>query len=304
MRRKDRLIPDAAIEPRHDNMKTPATNPGVFFSSPAAPAASITPDPQADAQLLFDALQAPASRTLDDSGALDSLLSAADLWRGNQLASGPGQVYATGYPALDAKLPGGGWPVAGLTELLSAHNGVGELRLLMPGLARLAADKSGWIVWIAPPYMPNAPALMQWGIAPDRVLLIHPRSAADAAWAAEQALGSGTCIAVLLWSSILESGAGISAGKRRLSMTQFSRRLQLAAATGECWAIALRHSDAGQQPSAAMLRLAIETDEDRRDLRLLKVRGGQPTLIRDFDAGIDIGAMMIDPVTDADSERH
>jgi protein ImuA len=46
-------------------------------------------------------------------------------------------VLASGHAALDAQLPGGGWPVGALTELLLPHPGVGELRLLAPALAAL-----------------------------------------------------------------------------------------------------------------------------------------------------------------------
>ncbi len=251
--------------------KTPGEHTGVFFSP-----------------------QVTETRNED---ALASLFSNASLWRGNALAAGHGPVCATGYPALDEHLPGGGWPVAGLTELLSGSSGVGELRLLMPALSVLARRNPGWVVWIAPPYLPNAPALLQWGLSPERMLLIHPRSAADAAWAAEQALTSGTCIAVLLWTNTLESGQAFhSTSQQRpadLSMQQFSRRLQLAAVTHECWAVTLRAASARRQPSAALLRLYIDSEAGRRDLHLLKVRGGRPAMIRDFDAGIDVGAAMV-----------
>lgn len=270
---------------------TPAAQTGVFFSS--TPSQRPDVDPLEELSAVSDVKDSAA--LIADDTALDALFAAAGVWRANDLANVQSDIYPTGFSALDKKLPGGGWPVAGLTELLSAQHGVGELRLLMPGLARLAARKTGWIVWIAPPYLPNAPALMQWGIAPDRVLLIHPRCPADAAWAAEQALGSGTCVAMLLWAHDLESAHDLSAGrrKRRLSMQQFGRRLQLSAASHQCWAITLRDSNAHHQPSAAMLRLMIESKDGHRDLHIVKVRGGQPGVIADFDRGIDVDAMMV-----------
>ncbi|MEM7610923.1 MAG: translesion DNA synthesis-associated protein ImuA [Pseudomonadota bacterium] len=252
-------------------LKTPAGKTGVFFSAESEHGSQTEP--------------------------LEALLTGTGLWRANTLTQGEGPICSTGYAALDERLPGGGWPVSGLTELLSGHHGVGELRLLMPALATLAAGQPGWIVWIAPPYMPNAPALQQWGLPPERMLVIHPRSSADAAWAAEQALGSGTCIAVMLWTNTLESGQSFAPATRqhqaRLSMQQFSRRLQLAAATHRCWAIALRAGAARNQPSAAMLRLYIDIQHGQRNLHVLKVRGGQPATINDFDAGIDVDATMV-----------
>jgi len=57
------------------------------------------------------------------------------LWRASQLARGRGRVVDTGYPALSAELPGGGWPVGALVDLLVQQPGVGELRLLRPALS-------------------------------------------------------------------------------------------------------------------------------------------------------------------------
>jgi protein ImuA len=54
------------------------------------------------------------------------------LWRAQQLAARSRRCCASGHAALDAQLPGGGWPVGALTELLLPHPGVGELRLLAP----------------------------------------------------------------------------------------------------------------------------------------------------------------------------
>ena len=296
----------------------PALKTGVFFSSPETgqPADGARSGPAADTgeRLSGDAPAGPS-----ESALLDQLIDRAAVWRGGQTADRASEVCASGYAELDRRLPGGGWPVAGLTELLSDTTGVGELRLFMPGLAGLIARRPGWVVWIAPPHMPYAPALLQWGIEPDRILLIHPRSAADAMWAAEQALSSGTCAAVLLWAQPLERRGDrpprsrAPRGRRSVeraipgSMAQLARRLQMAASTHQSWAIMFRSVDAQRQPSAAMLRLRITGQEARRDLHLLKVRGGRPAVIRDFDAGIDIGEALFRPVetrATADNTAH
>src|SRR5690606_30529870 len=57
---------------------------------------------------------------------------AAALWRGDQLASPKADTLSSGFAALDAELPGGGWPCQGLTEILVAPAGVSEWRLLSP----------------------------------------------------------------------------------------------------------------------------------------------------------------------------
>ncbi|MEO0574984.1 MAG: translesion DNA synthesis-associated protein ImuA [Pseudomonadota bacterium] len=265
-----------------------ATDAGLSGSPQQQPATPVSPS-----GVFFS--ENPAETQISGQQlSLDAVFESAGLWRANALTHTDAPVCSTGYPALDACLPGGGWPVAGLTELLSGQSGVGELRLLMPALAAMAGRQSGWIVWIAPPFLPNAPALLQWGLSPERMLVIHPRSPADAAWAAEQALASGTCIAVLLWADLLERQATFTTRRRQpaISMQQFSRRLQVAANTHRCWAIALRGEKARGEPSAAALRLYLDAHDGQRDVHLLKVRGGKPAVVTDFDAGIDVGAAM------------
>jgi len=136
--------------------------------------------------------------------ALEKLLQNPRLWRGQARADGfAWQGLASGYPKLDRQLPGGGWPQYALTEILLEHYGTGELQLLMPALARLSQPQAdtrdtGWIAWIRPPFEPYPPALQQWGVNLSRILIVRPKKPADTLWAAEQALSSGTCVAVLL----------------------------------------------------------------------------------------------------------
>jgi protein ImuA len=65
------------------------------------------------------------------------------LWRASQMGGAAQRVTASGFEALDAQLPGGGWPHGLLTELLLPQAGVGELRLLAPALAAVAALDDG-----------------------------------------------------------------------------------------------------------------------------------------------------------------
>ena len=202
--------------------------------------------------------------------ALNKLLENPHVWQGQaQDVHG----LASGYPKLDHALPGGGWPRNALTEILLEHYGTGELKLLMPALATLSqppdeAGEAGWIAWIAPPFQPYPPALEQWGVNLERVLIVHPKNATEALWAAEQALSSGNCAAVLLWSETLDDAA--------------SRRLQLAAEKGQSWAIAFRSLKALKQPSAAALRIRVRVGEQGTELGILKSRGGRPALIHDY----------------------
>ena len=228
--------------------------------------------------------------------ALHQLLKNRHVWRGTEQAeSSDWQGLASGYPRLDRHLPGGGWPQQALTEILLEHYGSGELKLLMPALAHLSRVDSqidgrindyddnrranstnsaaGWIAWIAPPFDPYPPALAQWGIDLSRVLIVRPKNASESLWAAEQALASGNCAAVLLWSDTLDDGA--------------SRRLQLAAEKGQSWAIAFRSLRALSEASAAALRIKVTAGTNGTDLGILKNRGGRPAVIHDYAAALD-----------------
>jgi hypothetical protein len=172
------------------------------------------------------------------------------LWRADRLApSNPAAaqgdaVRPTGHAALDAELPGGGWPGAGLTELLLPAPGCGELRLLAPGLTGAAGSPA--LLWVAPPFLPYAPALAALGFALDRLTVATPERAADAAWAAEQALRSGALGAVLWWQ------ASEPVAPATL------RRLHLAAQGGHTPLFAFRPLAVRAQSSPAPLRLALE----------------------------------------------
>ena len=95
--------------------------------------------------------------------ALDVLLARPDIRRGGAVGVAAHAGVSTGFAALDAVLPGRGWPAGCLTELLPSHAGIGELRLLGSALAALARSGAG-LAWIAPPYLPYAPALAAAGI--------------------------------------------------------------------------------------------------------------------------------------------
>ena len=212
-----------------------------------------------------------------DSSTLESLLENPRVWRGHAHARQRAGL-STGYEKLDRHLPGGGWPKYSLTEILVGHYGIGELEILMPALVRLSADnpatphvEPGWVAWVAPPFMPYPPALQQSGIDLSRLLIVRPKDATETLWAAEQALVSGTCGAVLLWPERLDDQAG--------------RRLSLAAEKGRSWAIAFRPLAAMRQPSAAALRLAIRPGSGGTDVDILKSRGGRPVSLHGLFPG-------------------
>ncbi|MEZ5703192.1 MAG: hypothetical protein R3E42_16375 [Burkholderiaceae bacterium] len=87
--------------------------------------------------------------------ALPAAVSAA-LWRGDQLGSAVARVYPSGFEALDTALPGGGWPGRSLTEILAAHSGTLEWRLL-GGMLRDVCAAGRSVVLVGPPRQPHMP---------------------------------------------------------------------------------------------------------------------------------------------------
>lgn len=194
----------------------------------------------------------------DPSVPLAALLARPDIRLGRAIAPVASPGVPTGFAALDAELPGGGWPTGCLTELLPAHEGIGELRILGPALARLSrADRR--IAWIAPPHLPYAPALDAAGIALDRLLIVRTPAARDALWAAEQALRSAACGAVLAWFDAVKYAE--------------LRRLQLAADASRALAVVFRPPRAAGEASPAALRLALHTAAGGIAAQILKRRG-------------------------------
>src|SRR5215469_7757100 len=104
---------------------------------------------------------------------LSRLLEHPAIWRGRSAART--RTFRTGFAALDEGLPGGGWPRAGLIEILPTCFGAGELSLLLPALAAVTRrPEARWCAWVAPPLQPFGPALAERGVVLERVLVVNP----------------------------------------------------------------------------------------------------------------------------------
>jgi protein ImuA len=186
------------------------------------------------------------------------------LWLGHQLGRSAARAVASGFAALDAELPDGGWPRRVLSELLLPHPGVGEIRLLAPPL--VAAQRAGRLVMIFdPPADLSAAALAGLGFEVEHLLLVNTRarviSGSDSLWALEQALKSG------------HVGAVLARLPPRLR-TERLRRLQLAAHNHDGVAFVMRELAAAVRPTASPLRLSLQAGgADRLRLSILKRRG-------------------------------
>jgi hypothetical protein len=191
---------------------------------------------------------------------LAELLAHPSVWRGRSRAAV--ETLPTGFAALDAGLPGGGWPRHGLVEVLTPYPGVGELYLLLPALAALSrVSPARWCTWVSPPHEPFAPALEAHGAALDRMLMVRSHLPL---WALEQALRSGACGIALGWLPRVSPRA--------------IRRLQLAAEQGRALGVLFRSQQFAHLASPAMLRVVLEPlkESGRHGARvtLLKSRGG------------------------------
>ena len=192
---------------------------------------------------------------------LEELLAErGDLWRGKGETACAEPGLASGFAALDRALVGGGWPNAGLCEILTDSPGPG-LALILPALARLGRQRP-WILMAAPPLLPYAPALAARGMEPGRLLVV---TCQPVLWVMEQALQAGSCAAVIGW---IERG----------TMADL-RRLQLASVQTRTPAFVFRPPAVATQPSPAGLRLQLGAmTPNQLELRLLKQRGRSATV--------------------------
>lgn len=185
-------------------------------------------------------------------------IGSSHLWLGHQLSTSAAQ--STGFSALDNVLPGRGWPVGALTELIPAVEGIGELRLLLPALRTLSRDQGRPIVFIRPPHVPYPPALARAGLPLASVVRVETRDDEDARWAAEQTLREGVAGAVLLWSN----------AQADLPL----RRLQLAAQEGRALAFLYRSPRSLNNASPAAVRLMLHPAPGAIRIKVIKARGG------------------------------
>ncbi len=190
------------------------------------------------------------------------------VWRGGELENAVHPTMPTGHAALDRELPGGGWPTGTLSEVLHDGVGIGEVSFLSGALAK-ASEGDRMIAWVNPPHLPYAPAIAQSGVAPESCLVVRPANREDALWAAEQALRSGACGAVLFWLSAAASD------RPRRGSDEYAclRRLQMAAEAGRAMAVFFRASVAEKLSTPAHLRVVLTREAGELKLRIPKRRG-------------------------------
>jgi protein ImuA len=180
------------------------------------------------------------------------------LWRASQLARSVGHSIDTGYAALSKQLPDNGWPTGAAIELLLQQSGSGEIKILAPALKKVQQKK---VIFLQPPYTPNALAFAGLGIKPDELFWLKSKTTADALWAAETILKSGCCGALLFWNTHVRP--------------ESLRRLNLAAQAGQTLFFVLRPISATQDASPSPLRLSIRPAFGGVNIEFIKRKGPQ-----------------------------
>ena len=187
----------------------------------------------------------------------------ASVWRATDLAQGDLPAVTTGFELLDAELPGGGWPIQGLTELLQPQPTLCEWRLLAPGIRELVAD-GGQVFLVAPPKRPHAPGLEQMGISARSVIWLAADTPAERLWTTEQLVKANPKGAILAWLP--------QARPDQL------RRLQVHAQSCDSPVFLFRPEQALRDASPAPLRLLTTLGPDwTLQVQIVKRKGSQHT---------------------------
>ncbi|MBV7297303.1 translesion DNA synthesis-associated protein ImuA [Enterovibrio paralichthyis] len=187
---------------------------------------------------------------------LDNLLALhSGIWTANRLYQPRTHSRPSGHAVLDEKLDGG-WPESGVVELQLPCFGIGELRLILPAVAR-GLKESELTVFAAPPGDLNPLALCQAGLDLEKVIVLDT-PASSSLWCVEQAMKSGCCRTAVLWGDAL-------------SVTQ-ARRLQLAATENDCLLFMLTHQKSVQGLPVSC-RLSLTPTDEGIAVNVVKRRG-------------------------------
>lgn len=184
---------------------------------------------------------------------------AAAVWRGDDIAAPAGPVVASGWAALDAELPGGGWPCGSLAEVLSPQPSLLEWRLLGTALGTVAAA-GGCVVVVGPPKPPYMPGLQSLGLSERQLIWVQAEAPAQRLWVTEQLVQADIAGAVLAWLPQVRP--------------EQLRRLQSRLQGGRALCIALRPEGVRSESSPAALRVLAQSGTDwSLRVQVLKRRG-------------------------------
>jgi protein ImuA len=184
--------------------------------------------------------------------------SVPHVWRGRELAQAQERTVSTGHAALDQHLPGQGWPLGCLVEVLQPQPHRHVWQLLAPALIERMEAEAGPAVLVGAPFEPFGPGLRGQGLCPEQLLWVRADKPTSRLWAAEQALRCADVAAVLAWLPRARS--------------EDLRRLHLCAQQHDRFLVVFRGVEAQTQASPARLRL-LDEGVEQLEVRILKRRG-------------------------------
>lgn len=195
---------------------------------------------------------------------LQQVLQRPDLWKGRNGPAQSSSGLSTGYTDLDKKLLYKGWPQRGLVELQQNSFGHAEWHLLLPSMKALLAEP-GYIFLINPPAIPYAPALMQQGIDPKRLLVVETGKKRDCMASVLEILAANCSIALCFWEP-----------REKLFYAEL-RKLQLAASQSSSLCFLMREAPSNKarnySSSPAVLKLRLQNYPQGLRLSINKQRG-------------------------------
>ena len=183
----------------------------------------------------------------------------AAIWRGTELGSSVTKVLSSGYSALDAELPGAGWPCHSLTEILQPQPTVAEWRLLAPAIRQVVAAGQQ-VVIVGPPKHPHLPGLKFAGLNERHLVWVQAEMPSERLWVTEQLIKGNSAGMLVSWLP--------QARQEQI------RRLQVCAAACDGPVFLCRPAAAEHEPSAAPLRVQLRFGLDwELHVHLLKRKG-------------------------------
>ena len=156
---------------------------------------------------------------------------------------------STGLPQLDDALPGGGWPCAGLVDIVSIKFFEGVMPFLMPLMSE-ETHLDNKIILFDPPYVPYHESISNKGIDFNNIIIVKPNNSIKNRKNIiydlfKQGLDLDDCNVVIMWAD-------------RLSF-QISRQFNLIAKSNNTLAIIIRtDKQFYQETIASILKIKIE----------------------------------------------
>lgn len=189
---------------------------------------------------------------------LEQLLCRGDIWRGHSHQAPPRLVLDSGYPELNERLTGGGWPIASLLEVCQHAACHAEWQLLLPALLN---SQRGLVVLLNPPVSPFAQALLKAGFDLERLLIVETKDKSDFLASFIELARSEACDAVMAWQP-----------QQALSYTEL-RKCALASTEGKGIYLLFRPDTVRDQSSPAVVRLSLEWHKKALLVSIFKQKG-------------------------------